>query len=58
MSMPRVAMIVRMAGMAVAAIVTMVMSVPGHDTILPARKLARPSSALIRHFDTVFTGMD
>jgi len=74
MSMSRVAMtmnmIVRMAGMAVAMIVAkivalvmalvmaMVVRKPGHAPILPVRKQGRPSTALIRHFDTVFAGMD
>jgi hypothetical protein len=38
MSMPGVAMIVRMAGMAVAVIVAMIVWMPGHDPILPAKK--------------------
>jgi hypothetical protein len=58
MSMPSVAMIVRMAGMAVARIVAVVVRMPGHQPILPTRKLARPFNALIRHFDTVLAGMD
>ena len=62
MSMPGVAMImrmiVRMAGMAVPVIVGMVVRMPGHAPILPARKLGRPCNALIRHFDTAFAGMD
>ena len=58
MSMPRVAMIVRMAGMAVAVIVAMAVSIRRHDPILRGSKAARSSGALIRHFDTVFAGMD
>jgi energy-converting hydrogenase Eha subunit A len=53
-----VRMIVRMAGMAVAVIVARVVRMPGHQPILPTRKPARPSGALIRHFDTVLAGMD
>ena len=56
--MTGVAMIVRMAGMAVAVIVAVVVRKPGHQPILPTRKLARPSNALIRHFDTALGGMD
>ena len=54
MSMPGMSMLVRMAGMAVAVVVRM----PGHDPILRGSMVARPSRALIRHFDTVFAGMD
>jgi len=57
-SMPGVAMIVRMAGMAMVLIVAMVVSMPGHDPILLASKLAQLFSALIRHFDTAPAGMD
>jgi len=56
--MPGVAMIVRMAGMAMVLIVAMVVSMPGHDPILLASKLAQLFSALIRHFDTAPAGMD
>jgi len=66
MSMPGVAMIVRMTSMVVAVIVTMVVSVvvamvvrmPGHAPILRGSKVARPSGTLIRHFDTAPAGMD
>ena len=51
-------MIVRMAGMAEAVIVTVVGRIPGHAPILPARKLERPCNALIRHFDTAPARMD
>jgi hypothetical protein len=52
------AMIVGVAGVAVAVFVGMVVRMPGHSPILPARKLGRLSNALIRHFDTVLAGMD
>ena len=52
------AMIVRMAGMAVTVIVRRVVRMPGHEPILPSPKLVRASNALIRHFDTVLAGMD
>jgi hypothetical protein len=58
MSMPGVAMIVRMAGMAVAMIVAVIVRKLGHQPILPTRTLAQPSNALIRHFDTALGGMD
>jgi hypothetical protein len=58
MSMPRVAVVVRMAGMAVAVIVAILVSMPGHEPILRGSKLPRPSRALIRYFDTLFAGMD
>lgn len=43
MSVPGVGMIVRMAGMAVTVIVAMVVGMPGHEPILPIRKVAQPS---------------
>lgn len=56
-----VSVIVGMDAMAVTVIVAMAMNMPGHEPILPARKLVRPSGALgvlIRHFDTAFARMD
>jgi hypothetical protein len=58
MSMPGVAMVVRMAGVAVTVVVAMVVRMPGHAPILPASKLARTCSALIRYFDNAPAGMD